>query len=86
MTQNRTCDLFVFLTMSCLAVTSPGTAAELVKEPLVREIFVPFEDLEVIMQAGGQRVFLGRQEYEELLDKAKVTVPPKKGFQGVPCF
>ena len=73
MTQNRTYDLFVFLTMSCLALASPGTAAELVKEPLVREIFVPFEDLEVIMQAGGQRVFLGRQEYEELLAKAKVT-------------
>lgn len=48
-------------------------------KPLVREIFVPFEDLNVILEADAHRVFLGRQEYEELLAKAKTkaaeTVP-----------
>ena len=37
----------------------------------VREIFVPFEDLNVLLEAGPRRVLLSRAEYEELLKQAK---------------
>ncbi len=38
--------------------------------PPIREIFVPFEDLDALLEGDTQRVFLGRQEYEALLAKA----------------
>jgi hypothetical protein len=40
-------------------------------EPL-REIFVPFEDLNIILEGPTQRVFLTREEYDDLIAKAKV--------------
>src|SRR5687767_1317223 len=39
-------------------------------QPL-REIFVPFEDLNVILDSDKQRVFLTRQEYDDLVKRAK---------------
>ena len=44
----------------------------------VRELFVPFADLNVVLEADIQRVFLTRQEYEALLIKARQStkVPP----------
>ncbi|WP_254513809.1 hypothetical protein [Anatilimnocola floriformis] len=33
----------------------------------IREIFVPFDDLQVILESDKNRVFLTREEYEELL-------------------
>jgi len=39
--------------------------------PLVREIFVPFADLNVLLENQPQRVLLNREQYEELLKKAK---------------
>lgn len=39
-------------------------------QPLVREIYVPFEDLNVVLQQGPRRVYLSREEYEELLARA----------------
>ena len=45
----------------------------------LREIFVPFEDLNVILESEVKRVFLTREEYEDLIAKAaakpKVAVP-----------
>jgi hypothetical protein len=38
--------------------------------PVVREIFVPFEDLEALLEGQPRRVLLPRDEYEELLQKA----------------
>lgn len=43
--------------------TAPKPAAQ---KPL-REIFVPFDDLQVILESDKNRVFLTREEYEELL-------------------
>jgi len=40
-------------------------------EPMVREIFVPFESLEALLEGQPRRVLLSRQEYEGLLAKAK---------------
>jgi len=42
-------------------------------EPMVREIYVPFGELDVLLEDQPQRVLLSREEYEELLDKAKVV-------------
>ena len=40
------------------------------EKTVVREIFVPFEDLEALMDGQPRRVLLPRDEYEELLQKA----------------
>ena len=42
-------------------------------KPLVREIFVPFADLDVLLESQPQRVLLSREQYEELLKKAAKT-------------
>lgn len=41
------------------------------KEEKVREIFVPFDDLHVLLEGPTERVLLSREQYEELLAKAK---------------
>ena len=51
-----------------------GFASSLCAEepkPLVRELFVPFGDLSVLLENQPQRVFLSRQQYEEMLKAAK---------------
>ncbi len=40
---------------------------------VVREIYVPFDELHVLLENQPQRVLLGRQEYEELLRRARRT-------------
>ncbi|MGI8978529.1 MAG: hypothetical protein ACR2FY_04845 [Pirellulaceae bacterium] len=47
------------------------------QEPPIREIFVPFEDLNIILESDNQRVFLSRKEYDELVAKA-VSKPDVK--------
>jgi hypothetical protein len=42
---------------------------------VIREIFVPFEDLNVLLEGDVRRVFLTREQYDELLAKAKRTAP-----------
>jgi len=44
------------------------------KEEKVREIFVPFDDLHVLLEGPTERVLLSREQYEELLAKAKKSV------------
>ena len=50
-------------------------------EPPLREIFVPFEDLHVILSSDVQRAFLTREEYETLMAKAKKSVRPQEHEQ-----
>ncbi len=60
-----------------LAVASAATASRDALPPqppadeLVRELYVPMEDLNVLLQGGSRRVLLPRDEYEALLAKAK---------------
>ncbi|MCB9875293.1 MAG: hypothetical protein H6821_14050 [Planctomycetaceae bacterium] len=49
-----------------------ATAAEPNVKP-IREIFVPFDDLNVLLQGDAERAFLTREEYEDLIEKAKQT-------------
>ena len=53
-----------------LAIAAIGFAQQPAEQP-IREIFVPFEDLNVILESQAQRVFLTRQEFDALLEKAK---------------
>ncbi|QDV55908.1 hypothetical protein [Rosistilla oblonga] len=39
----------------------------------IREIFVPFEDLNVLLQSNTNHVFLTRQQYDDLIAQAKQT-------------
>ena len=50
---------------------STAVAAE--PGPLVREIFVPFKDLDAILESQAHRVMLPREQYEDLLKKAKTN-------------
>ncbi len=55
------------LCATALAAPPPHTTAE---KP-IREIFVPFEDLNVILSGKTERVFLTRDEYAQLLARAE---------------
>ena len=61
------------LGLMIVAATSGARADE---APPLREIFVPFADLHVILSADAQRVFMSRQEYETLAAEAKKSTAP----------
>lgn len=50
---------------------NPAAPAKPAGEKPLREIFVPFDDLQVILESDKNRVFLTRQEYEDLLKVVK---------------
>lgn len=58
---------------SVSAATKPAAGPEV----MVREILVPFADLNVLLEDQPRRVLLSRQDYEELLKKAKTTPETK---------
>ncbi len=60
----------VSLSSPLLAADPPKADPPKQEEP-IREIFVPFEDLDVLLDGDAHRVFLERAEYEELIAKAK---------------
>jgi len=62
----------MLLTMLAPAASAAQPPA---KPEKVREIFVPYEDLSTLMEGNSQRVFLTRQEYNDLLAKAKKKPP-----------
>ena len=61
------------LTTAVLADEKPAAA-----EAKIREIFVPFEDLNVLLEGQDQRVLLTRKEYDDLLAKAQFAPPGEK--------
>ncbi|MDX1945917.1 MAG: hypothetical protein SFU86_11010 [Pirellulaceae bacterium] len=72
--------LFLLLATTTSAPAQSTSPKPQVEEPL-REIYVPFEDLNVILESPTQRVFLTRAEYDALVAKARskpqVHVPHK---------
>jgi hypothetical protein len=74
-----------FLLAALLLTAAPIVAAEPAasEPPMVREIYVPFEDLHVLLDGNPRRVFLERKEYEDLLAKAKPVKPEAKAPQAV---
>ncbi|MFV1967102.1 MAG: hypothetical protein ACC628_16870, partial [Pirellulaceae bacterium] len=69
----RFADSWIALAVLVPLAGVPARGEELLRqeEKPIREIFVPFEDLDVLLEGDTQRVFLTRQQYEELLEKAK---------------
>jgi len=74
--------LFVLAFAATLPAASglPGTGRAGEPEPMVREIYVPFDQLDVLLDDQPERVLLSREEYEDLLAKAKV-VPESRAPQ-----
>ncbi len=60
--------LAVFLMLPALRAAEPPEP-----EAAPREIFVPFNDLNVLLEQQPKRVLLSREAYDELLKKAKKT-------------
>ena len=57
-----------------LFVASRGVMAQQKKPQAVkplREIFVPYDDLEVLLEGDLQRVFLTEKQYKDLLQRAE---------------
>lgn len=62
----------VFAGVLCSIAPAAVFAAEPAKQPpVVREIFVPFENLSVVLEGQARRVMLSRKEYDDLLAKAE---------------
>ena len=51
----------------------PSLAQETNPPEKVREIFVPFKDLNILLENQPRRVLLSRQEYDDLVKKAKIA-------------
>jgi hypothetical protein len=55
------------------AVAPPAAVPNPQSEEKVRELFVPFEDLSVLLEGKAQRVLLSREQYRDLVARAKKT-------------
>ncbi|NLE37430.1 MAG: hypothetical protein GX621_05330, partial [Pirellulaceae bacterium] len=67
------------LAMSAVGA-APAKPVEAAKPVIVREILVPMDDLNVLLENQPRRVLLSREEYEELLKKASrrdEVAPPR---------
>src|SRR5690606_13548202 len=58
------------------------SGARMAVEP-ARELYVPFEDLHVVLEGGPKRVMLTREEYDALLAKARRATPEASAVQAV---
>jgi hypothetical protein len=59
------------LLLACLGPVSRAQQGHDEIEKPIREIFVPFEDLHILLENQPRRVMLSRQEYETLLRRAE---------------
>jgi len=66
-----TCTLIAAAALWCAPGWPCRNAAADEPAPLVREIFVPYKDLDALLESQPRRVLLPREQYEDLLKKAK---------------
>ena len=57
--------------------------AQPVQRPDAREVFVPFEDLNVILEGQPRRVLLSREEYQQLKSAAKAEAQARPPHEAV---
>lgn len=62
--------LTLTLLLSQSLIAQPQQEKKPEQRPVVREIFVPFEELQTILQSDARRVFMTRQEYDQLVKDA----------------
>ena len=67
--------LLAALASLMIALGSPGPSLAQGTNPpeKVREIFVPFKDLNVLLENQPRRVLLSRQEYDDLVKRARIA-------------
>ena len=65
--------------LSCCATFAHAAAPADEPPTIVREIFVPFESRETLLENQPRRVLLSRGEYEDLLKKAKKSMTEAGG-------
>jgi len=65
--------LSLFLLPPATGLLLAAENADRADDTPVREIFVPFEDLNVLLERQPRRVLLSRQQYDELLERARLT-------------
>ncbi len=70
---NRVVTRWIGLIALLFSATLAAKAADNQPPQPIREIFVPFDDLHILLEGEAQRVFLTRQEYEDLLVKAQIV-------------
>ena len=70
--KNAKC-LAATLAIAILAIVNANCRADDQPASCERSIYVPFSDLHVILQQQPKRVLLSREEYEDLLKRAKKT-------------
>ena len=72
----------LLLPLLCCGAAALSWLASADEPTPVREIFVPFADLDLLLAGQAERVFVSREEYRDLLAKAKPeqprTAPPRK--------
>jgi hypothetical protein len=69
--------------LSWSAVFGPAPTAIAQQGEMKREIYVPFDDLKTVLASGIQRIYLPRNEYEDLLKKANIKpgdIPPQQSL------
>ena len=78
MSANFTYRFLLVLLLSTLTTNlfAQQSKTELANDKLtkLREIFVPYDDLEVLLEGDLQRVFLTQQQYQNLLRRAARSV------------
>ena len=74
---------FAFLGVAASLLLATATAAgaqDQQSKPPLRELVVPFQDLNVLLEGQTRRVLLSRAEYEELQRKAAKTPQSKSPY------
>ncbi|MBU0639019.1 MAG: hypothetical protein KKB50_09155, partial [Planctomycetes bacterium] len=66
----RLMTLTLVLASISFAIPAGATSGQSLADEPIREIFVPFDDLPILLENQPRRVMLSRQEYETLLRKA----------------
>jgi len=77
----KSLNVAVLAMLSCLALAYADAAGAQEPEQPWRELFVPFEELDVLLGSDTRQVYMSRAEYEDLLSKANVKAdqaPPEK--------
>lgn len=71
MNGSRTFNRFLLSMVMASFVLPFATCSAWQEEPIVRELLVPYEELNVILEADPHRVFLDKDEYEALIEAAQ---------------
>ena len=67
--------IVMLLAASTIAQEPKPAGGRAASPEVIRELFVPFEDLEVLLEGDVRRVFLTRDEYQQLVNQARKTEP-----------